>query len=81
MISKWIDVVWDASQKNNIHCNDVEFTKYRCLPFHNLTISSTGFDSVEKRTEVAQMVARNGGVFTASLAVARTDVLVVHGVK
>ncbi|XP_044258153.1 DNA topoisomerase 2-binding protein 1 isoform X2 [Tribolium madens] len=81
MISKWVDAVWEASQINNVHCDNEEFKKYRCLPFHNLTICSTGFSNIEMRAEVAQKVAKNGGIFTAALTVSKTDVLIVYGVE
>ncbi|XP_008190279.1 DNA topoisomerase 2-binding protein 1 isoform X2 [Tribolium castaneum] len=80
MVSQWVEAVWEESQTNNIHCDDEKFKKYRCLPFHNLIICSTGFPNTEMRAEAAQNVAKNGGIFTASLTVAKTDVLIVYGV-
>lgn len=81
MTAKWVEMVWQASLTRNIHCTDDEFSKYKCLPFHQLTISSTGFPSAEMRQELAEKIVGNGGVFTGALAIAKTDVLVVYGAK
>ncbi|KAJ3642726.1 hypothetical protein Zmor_025484 [Zophobas morio] len=78
-VSKWVDAVWEASQTSNIHCDDEQFNKYKCPPFHSLTISSTGFSNVEMRAEIAQTIAKYGGIFTANLSLSTTDVLIVHG--
>ena len=76
-----MDAVWEASQTSNIHCDDEQFNKYKCPPFHSLTISSTGFSNVEMRAEIAQTIAKYGGIFTANLSLSTTDVLIVHGDK
>lgn len=79
MLPTWIDAVWNASLNSNINCNDKEFEKYRCLPFQNLRICTTGFTILEERKEIQRLIEENGGIYSGQMHVTRTDILVCEG--
>ncbi|XP_045460665.1 DNA topoisomerase 2-binding protein 1 isoform X3 [Harmonia axyridis] len=75
----WIKAVWEMSQEANIHCNDKQFDKFKCLPFHKLIICTTGISSLKEREAVRKMVIENGGEFTGKLNLKTTDFLICEG--
>ncbi|XP_050511327.1 DNA topoisomerase 2-binding protein 1 isoform X1 [Diabrotica virgifera virgifera] len=75
----WIDDVWTASQTANVHADDEDFQKHKCLTFHNLTISSTGITNLAEKLKIEKLVTENGGNFSGKLTLATTDVLVCSG--
>ncbi|CAG9818278.1 unnamed protein product [Phaedon cochleariae] len=79
MCPSWIDDVWNVSQNVNIHGDDEQFLKHKCLCFQNLTVCSTGLSNVAERQKIEKLVAENGGTFTGKLNLANTNVLVCCG--
>ncbi|KAK9879087.1 hypothetical protein WA026_003900 [Henosepilachna vigintioctopunctata] len=79
MTPAWIDAVWNASQQSNVHCNDDQFKKFKCLPFHKLVISSTGLTNSNVREEIKRLITINGGEYTGKLNLSITDFLICEG--
>lgn len=75
----WVETVWNRSRKANIHANDDEFKSFRCPPFYNLNICSTGIRSATERKELQKLIVENGGTSTGALNLKTTDVLVCSG--
>lgn len=75
MCSSWIEDVWQSSQAADIHANDEQFNKHRCLPFQNLTVCSTGITSLE-RVKIEKLVKENGGTYSGKLNLQTTDILI-----
>lgn len=72
MLNLWVDVVWEASSKSNVHCNNEEFLKYKCPPFNKLVICCTGFTN---RLEIENLITENGGKYSGQLRPSTTDIL------
>lgn len=76
MTPLWVETVWNRSRTANVHATDDEFQNFRCPPFYNLTVCSTGIKSVSKRNELQEIITKNGGTLTGELNLKTTDVLV-----
>ncbi|KAL3278933.1 hypothetical protein HHI36_016451 [Cryptolaemus montrouzieri] len=81
MTSPWIDAVWEASQETNVHCDDSQFSTFKCPPFHKLIICSTGITSSTEREEVRKLVLENGGEFSGKLNLNNTNFLICEGMR
>ncbi|KAG5880916.1 hypothetical protein JTB14_036421 [Gonioctena quinquepunctata] len=79
MCPSWIDAIWKVSQTVNVHADDDQFKKHQCLPFQNLTVSSTGLSNAAERQQIEKLVKENGGVFTGKLNLSNTDILICCG--
>lgn len=75
MEPKWIDVIWEDSQCANIKATSEKYDNYKVKVFYNLTITITGFTDQEK-TCIINNIKENGGIYTGSLNLSKTDVLV-----
>lgn len=75
MLDTWVDAVW----KDNLHtyksASDPDYLKYKCPAFHELIISSTGFDEKE-RSEFKKLIEQNGGHFSPRMNINHTSVLI-----
>lgn len=74
MLPTWVDAVWEASLKGNVHCDDEQFNQFRIPPFQNLNICSSGL--VDKRDEIERLVNKYGGKFTGEMRLNVTDILI-----
>lgn len=75
MLPSWIDYLYEVSLSSHLNPDDPEIVeKYKCPPFYQLTICSTGIGSKNKRLE--RVVTENGGTYAAKLVLAKTDILV-----
>lgn len=79
MTPLWVETVWNRSSKANVHANDDEFNRFKCPPFYNLTICSTGIKAAGVRMELQKLISENGGTLTGALNLRTTDVLVCNG--
>ncbi|XP_057665915.1 DNA topoisomerase 2-binding protein 1-B isoform X1 [Diorhabda carinulata] len=79
MCPPWIDDVWNVSQSVNVHADDEQFKTHTCLPFHNLTISSTGITNTAEKHKIEKIIKDNGGNFSGKLTLATTDILICSG--
>ncbi|XP_022903997.2 DNA topoisomerase 2-binding protein 1-like isoform X1 [Onthophagus taurus] len=79
MLPDWVDVVWELSQTENVHCNDQRFKTYSCPTFKNLKISTTGFTNMEEREKLKRLITENGGTYSGQLHCATTDILICNG--
>lgn len=79
MTPAWVETVWTRSQKANVHANDDEFQSFRCPPFLNLTVCSTGIKIAAERNELQKLITENGGTLTGALNIRTTDVLICSG--
>ncbi|XP_071053799.1 DNA topoisomerase 2-binding protein 1-like isoform X2 [Onthophagus taurus] len=79
MLPDWVDVVWEFSQTENVHCNDQRFKTYFCPPFNNLKITTTGFTNIEEREKLKTIITENGGTYSGQLHCDTTDILICNG--
>lgn len=77
---EWVEAVWKRSCKEYILATDPVFDKYRCPPFLNLKVCSTGF-SVREQERLKTAVAKYGGQYCPALTQTGVDVLVVKHAK
>lgn len=80
MLPTWIDYLYTASLSANVNPNDPEILeKYKCKPFHKLTICSTGVVSSSSKKHLEKTVTENGGTYVGKLVISKTDILVCNG--
>lgn len=79
MTPAWVDEVWKQSKNAGIHCDDEQFEKFKCLPFHNLVICCTGYQ-INEREELEQTIQKYGGKFVGPLDFKIVQVLVCKGI-
>ena len=61
MLPDWINYMFEASQLSNINANDQQvLKKYKCPPFHQLTICTTGITSNKEKGKLAELIKANG---------------------
>lgn len=58
---KWIESVWDRSLKEYIKATDASFDAFKCPPFLNLQVCSSGF--IIKETERIKNTVNKYGRF------------------
>lgn len=76
---EWIDAVWRASLQDHVFASDEKFDKYKCPPFLNLEVCSSGLSTQETR-RIKNSVLKYGGKYVTSLS-ASVNILVVKHAK
>ncbi|CAG9762704.1 unnamed protein product [Ceutorhynchus assimilis] len=80
MLPTWIDYMFELSQKNNVNCHNKKILdEYKCPPFYGLSICATGLTSGPQKTRLSEVIKTNGGSFTGTLILSKTDVLICYG--
>jgi len=59
MTEKWVDAVWEESLICNIVATDTKFDKFKCPPFYNLEITTSGLEGKDREI-IISLVNGNG---------------------
>uniref|UniRef100_A0A182NQG7 BRCT domain-containing protein n=1 Tax=Anopheles dirus TaxID=7168 RepID=A0A182NQG7_9DIPT len=74
----WVNVVWEESQRRDVHATDSSLFERSRLPvFYALTITSTGLTAA-KKNEIKSLIEANGGNYVGSFKSETTDVLILE---
>lgn len=73
---QWIEAVWKDSLNANINGCSSKYDTYLLKPLHKITISLTGFTTIEERNKLMHIIKENGGNFMSSLVLSKTNVLI-----
>ncbi|GLH09974.1 Uncharacterized protein GBIM_14988 [Gryllus bimaculatus] len=76
MREQWVEAVWQASKKRNVHANDEEFHQYKCPVFYKLVVTCSQIPRKQKDA-LKSNINKNGGEFCGELEAGRTNVLIV----
>ncbi|XP_034250905.1 DNA topoisomerase 2-binding protein 1 [Thrips palmi] len=76
---EWVDAVWKRSLKEYIFATDEKFDEYRCPPFLDLKVASTGLN-IREQDKLKRTLAKYGGQYDHSLN-GQVNVLVVKQTK
>nr|CAD7392836.1 unnamed protein product [Timema cristinae] len=80
MTPDWVNEVYEASLKREVHATDEEFQKFRCLLLHGVIATSTNLRLSEKNT-IQLLIEKNGGKYQGILDTTHTNLLLVRNPK
>nr|CAD7568710.1 unnamed protein product [Timema californicum] len=80
MTLDWVNEVYEASLKREVHATDEEFQKFRCLLLHGVIATSTNLRLSEKNT-IQLLIEKNGGKYQGILDTTHTNLLLVRNPK
>ncbi|CAG2056460.1 unnamed protein product [Timema podura] len=80
MTLDWVNEVYEASLKREVHATDEEFQKFRCLLLHGVIATSTNLRHSEKNT-IQLLIEKNGGKYQGIMDTTHTNLLLVRNPK
>nr|CAD7462057.1 unnamed protein product [Timema tahoe] len=80
MTLDWVNEVYEASLKREVHATDEEFQKFRCLLLHGVIATSTNLRHSEKNT-IQLLIEKNEGKYQGIMDTTHTNLLLVRNPK
>lgn len=75
MLESWVEAVWNDNITQYHRADEPQYlSAHKCPSFHELVVSSTGFEEQE-RDELKQLIELHGGHFSPRMNIHRTHIL------